>query len=62
MISQEINDETGNAAIWLNERNAPLAPRNIYGVTKLAAEGLCRLYSVKHGLNCIVLRPGAFFS
>jgi UDP-glucose 4-epimerase len=36
-------------------------PRNIYGVTKLAAEGLCRLYFLDHGLNCVVLRTGCFF-
>ncbi|HEX7921822.1 MAG TPA: NAD(P)-dependent oxidoreductase, partial [Bradyrhizobium sp.] len=39
----------------------PLEPRNIYGVTKLAAEGLCRLYSREHGLNCAVLRTSRFF-
>jgi nucleoside-diphosphate-sugar epimerase len=38
-----------------------LAPRNIYGVTKLAAEGLCRLYASEHGLNTVVLRTGRFF-
>jgi nucleoside-diphosphate-sugar epimerase len=61
MISQAIRDETGDAAIWLDEKSNPLAPRNIYGVTKLAAEGLCRLYAAEHGLACIVLRTGRFF-
>jgi nucleoside-diphosphate-sugar epimerase len=61
MISQAIRDESGSAAIWLDENTGPLAPRNIYGVTKLAAEGLCRLYASLHGLNCIVLRTGRFF-
>jgi len=61
MISQEIRDESGDAAIWLDETTGPLAPRNIYGVTKLAAEGLCRLYTQDHGLACIVLRTGRFF-
>ena len=61
MISQEIREETGPAAVWLNEASGPLAPRNIYGVTKLSAEGLCRLYSLEHGLNCVVLRTGRFF-
>ena len=42
MISQDIRQETGSAAIWVDEDFGPLAPRNIYGVTKLAAEGLCR--------------------
>jgi nucleoside-diphosphate-sugar epimerase len=30
-------------------------------VTKLAAEGLCRIHFLKHGLNCVVLRTGRFF-
>ncbi|MCQ0987318.1 NAD-dependent epimerase/dehydratase family protein [Jiella marina] len=61
MISQAIRVEAGEAAIWLDEDAAPLAPRNIYGVTKLAAEGLCRLFHLDHGLNAIVLRTARFF-
>jgi nucleoside-diphosphate-sugar epimerase len=61
MISQAIRDEEGHAAVWLDETTGPLEPRNIYGVTKLAAEGLCRLYSREHGLNCAVLRTSRFF-
>jgi nucleoside-diphosphate-sugar epimerase len=61
MISQDIRAETGEAAVWLDESAGPLAPRNIYGVTKLAAEGLCRLHAIEHGLNCVVLRTGRFF-
>ena len=61
MISQAVRDEAGEAAIWLDEDFGPLAPRNIYGVTKLAAEGLCRLEARDRGLNCVVLRTGRFF-
>lgn len=61
MISQQVRDEAGDAAVWLDEQTGPLAPRNIYGVTKLAAEGLCRLYAQEHGLPCVVLRTGRFF-
>ena len=61
MISQAIRDEAGDAAIWLDETSGPLAPRNIYGVTKLAAEGLCRLYAADHDMACLVLRTGRFF-
>jgi nucleoside-diphosphate-sugar epimerase len=61
MISQDIRAEAGEAAVWLDENTGPLAPRNIYGVTKLAAEGLCRLHAIEHGLNCVVLRTGRFF-
>jgi UDP-glucose 4-epimerase len=62
MISQAIHEEGGAAAVWVDESLGPLAPRNIYGVTKLAAEGLCRQHHLAHGLNCIVLRTGRFFS
>lgn len=61
MISQAIRDETSARAVWLDEDSGPLAPRNIYGVTKLAAEGLCRLYATDHGLPCVVLRTARFF-
>jgi hypothetical protein len=30
-------------------------------VTKLAAEGLCRIHFLEYGLNCVVLRTGRFF-
>ena len=61
MISQAIRRETGQAAAWIDEATGPLEPRNIYGVTKLAAEGLCRLHHLEHGLNCVILRTGRFF-
>ncbi len=61
MISQAIRDESGAAAHWLDESSGPLEPRNIYGVTKLAAEGLCRLHHIEHGLDCVVLRTARFF-
>ncbi|QDX24893.1 NAD(P)-dependent oxidoreductase [Sphingomonas suaedae] len=61
MISQAIRDEAGDAAVWLDEDSGPIEPRNIYGVTKYAAEQLCRLFHAEHGLSCIVLRTGRFF-
>jgi nucleoside-diphosphate-sugar epimerase len=61
MISHAIRLETSHTAAWLDESSGPLVPRNIYGVTKLAAEGLCRLHHIEHGLNCVVLRAGRFF-
>lgn len=36
-------------------------PKNIYGVTKLAAEQLCKLFHRKHGLQCLILRTSRFF-
>lgn len=61
MISAAIREETGDAAIWLDETAGPLAPRNIYGITKFSAEELCRLHHLEHGLNCVVLRTSRFF-
>lgn len=61
MISQAIRSEQGADAVWLDEGSGPLEPRNIYGVTKLAAENLCRQNHIDHGLNVIVLRTSRFF-
>ena len=61
MISQAIRDESGPAAVWLDENSGPLEPRNIYGVTKFGAEALCRLYHMEHGLNAVILRTARFF-
>jgi UDP-glucose 4-epimerase len=36
-------------------------PRNIYGVTKTAAEDLCEIISRDHGLPVVVLRVSRFF-
>lgn len=60
MISEAIRRGEGDA-VWLDERSGPLAPRNIYGVTKLAAEQLCRLAHLEKGMACVVLRTGRFF-
>ncbi|WP_084582182.1 NAD-dependent epimerase/dehydratase family protein [Sphingomonas azotifigens] len=61
MISQAIRDEAGDSAVWLDETSGPIEPRNIYGVTKLAAEGLCRIAWLEQGLATIVLRTSRFF-
>lgn len=64
MISADVRaGKSGGAtsAFWLDEEFGPLKPRNIYGVTKLAAEHLCRLWSVQHGLDVAILRTGRFF-
>lgn len=49
------------AAAWLDEDFGPLEPRNVYGVTKLEAERLCRRAHDEHGLAVLVLRTGRFF-
>jgi nucleoside-diphosphate-sugar epimerase len=64
MISAAVHSgKAGGAerAAWLTEEFGPLEPRNIYGVTKLAAEQLCRLYHRERGLAVAVLRTGRFF-
>jgi UDP-glucose 4-epimerase len=64
MISQAIrSSKTGGAkkAAWITEEMRPLEPRNIYGVTKLAAEHLCRLAYQDHRLPIVVLRTARFF-
>lgn len=50
----------GAPAAWITEEVAPI-PRNIYGVTKVAAEELCELFARAHGLPCLVLRTSRFF-
>jgi UDP-glucose 4-epimerase len=47
-------------AAWITEEVRPV-PRNIYGVTKAAAEDLCELFFRNHGLPCVVLRTSRFF-
>ncbi|THD35475.1 MAG: NAD(P)-dependent oxidoreductase [Sphingomonas sp.] len=61
MITQAIRDETSDEAVWLDETSGPLSPRNIYGVTKRAAEETCRLVHAETGLPVIVLRTARFF-
>jgi nucleoside-diphosphate-sugar epimerase len=47
-------------AAWITEDVVP-EPKNIYGVTKKAAEDLCELMQRKLGLPCVVLRTSRFF-
>lgn len=47
-------------AAWVTEDVRPV-PKNIYGVTKTAAEDLCELFHRVHKLACLVLRTSRFF-
>jgi nucleoside-diphosphate-sugar epimerase len=47
-------------AAWITEEVRPV-PKNIYGVTKAAAEDLCELAHRNQGLSCVVLRTSRFF-
>lgn len=50
----------GMPAAWITEDVIPV-PKNIYGVTKTAAEGLCQLFHRNQRLPCLVLRTSRFF-
>ncbi len=50
----------GRPAVWITE-DVRSIPRNIYGVTKTAAEDLCQLFHRQFGLPCLVLRTSRFF-
>ncbi|KAA2243273.1 NAD(P)-dependent oxidoreductase [Chitinophaga agrisoli] len=50
----------GMPAAWITEEVTPV-PKNIYGVTKAAAEDLCALFYRNNGLACTVLRTSRFF-
>lgn len=64
MISRDIragSSRGAKQAVWITEEMTPLLPRNIYGVTKLSAEHLCRLFHELHRLPVVVLRTSRFF-
>jgi len=50
----------GDPAVWVTASLTPI-PRNIYGVTKAAAEDLCELTHRNDGLPCLILRTSRFF-
>jgi UDP-glucose 4-epimerase len=47
-------------AAWITEDVVPV-PRNMYGVTKVAAEDLCELFHRNFRLPCLILRTSRFF-
>ena len=60
VFGDALRPPAGTPAAWVTEDVTPI-PKNIYGVTKTAAEDLCHFYHRRHGLNCIILRTSRFF-
>jgi len=50
----------GSPAAWITEDVKPV-PKNIYGVTKVAAEDLCQLAWRNQRMPCLILRTSRFF-
>jgi UDP-glucose 4-epimerase len=59
-FGRALTPAAGEPAAWITEDVVP-RPRNVYGVTKTAAEDLCELVHAEHGLPVIVLRTSRFF-
>jgi UDP-glucose 4-epimerase len=55
-----LTPSAGLPAAWITEEVVPV-PKNIYGLTKIAAEDLCKLFYRKHRLPCLVLKTSRFF-
>jgi UDP-glucose 4-epimerase len=60
VFGQALVPAPGAPAAWITEEVTPV-PKNIYGVTKAAAEDLCKLFHHNQGLRCVVLRTSRFF-
>ncbi len=60
VFGNAIKPNSDEPALWVTEDVVPI-PKNIYGVTKIAAEDLCGLFHRDHKLPCIVLRTSRFF-
>ena len=60
VFGQALVPPAGAPAAWITEEVMPV-PKNIYGVTKFAAENLCELFWRNSGLPCLILRTSRFF-
>ena len=60
MFGDALVPPPGEPAAWITE-DVTAVPKNIYGVTKAAAEDLCQLFTRNHSLRAIVLRTSRFF-
>ncbi|KAH8424829.1 uncharacterized protein LDX57_002572 [Aspergillus melleus] len=55
-----LSPKPGHPAAWIDESVVPV-PKNIYGVTKVAAEDMCRLIQMQSQMPVLVLRTSRFF-
>jgi UDP-glucose 4-epimerase len=60
VFGRALTPSAGDPAAWITEDVVPI-PKNIYGVTKLAAEHLCELFHRDRALPCLILRTSRFF-
>ncbi len=62
MVRADVRAGPGpEGAWWMDEDFAPLAPRNVYGASKLAAEAMCRVVARDSGMAVAILRTSRFF-
>jgi UDP-glucose 4-epimerase len=59
-FGRALSPAPGDPAAWITEDVVPV-PRNVYGVTKTAAEDLCALVHADRGLPVVILRTSRFF-
>lgn len=59
-FGRALTPQEGAPAAWITE-DVTSVPRNIYGVTKTAAEDVAELVHRDHGLPVVVLRTSRFF-
>jgi UDP-glucose 4-epimerase len=60
VFGRALTPSSGDPAAWITEDVVPV-PKNIYGITKMAAENLCELFHRDRGLRCLILRTSRFF-
>src|ERR1700753_2755451 len=60
-FGRALSPAAGRPAAGISEDVAPV-PRNIYGVTKTAAENLCEIIQRSSGVPVVVLRTARFFA
>ena len=59
-FGRALSPRPGSPAAWIDENVVPV-PKNIYGVTKVAAEDMCALVAAQTRMPVLVLRTSRFF-